>query len=158
LLCSLLRELAYRTYLQSVRHALPESVFALASSDWYFLPSEHRCPHDAWLESIIISEPSTGERHELRSASIRIRLLGAYHDGFIEDAKQDDAAGCCGALAIEQFTKVPVEGQEQAALGLRARQNLHIGRAGSGLSDPEHIVAVSSQTQRGLLGQVLVGA
>lgn len=70
----------YRGYLQSVRHSLPESVFALASSDWYFSPHEHRCPHDAWLESITISEPSSGKRHEVRFTSIRIRLLAAYHE------------------------------------------------------------------------------
>lgn len=74
----------YRGYLQSVRHSLPESVFALASSDWYFSPHDHRCPHDAWLESITISEPSSGKRHEVRFTSIRIRLLAAYHDGCIE--------------------------------------------------------------------------
>lgn len=74
----------YRSYLQSVRPSLPKSVFALASSDWYFSPHEHHCPHDGWLESITVSELSSGERHEIRSTSIRIRLLGAYHDGFIE--------------------------------------------------------------------------
>lgn len=74
----------YRTYLQSVRHSFPGSAFELASSEWYFSPDDHRCPHDAWLESVTIAEPSSGERHELRSTSIRIRLRGAYHDGFIE--------------------------------------------------------------------------
>ena len=74
----------YRTYLQSVRHSLPAAVFALASSDWYFSFHEHRCPHDGWLESITISEPSSGERHEIRFTSVHVRLLGAYHDGFIE--------------------------------------------------------------------------
>ncbi len=74
----------YRTYLQSIRHALPEAVFALASSDWYFSFRDHRCPHDAWLESVTICEASSGERHEVRSTSLRIRLLAAYHDGFIE--------------------------------------------------------------------------
>ena len=71
-------------YLESVRGSMPESAFALASSDWYFSFTDHRCPHDAWLESVTISEPSSGDRHEVRSTSIRIRLLGAYHDGFIE--------------------------------------------------------------------------
>jgi hypothetical protein len=56
----------------------------LASSDWYFSPQEHRCPHDAWLESVTISEPSSGERHDLRTTSIRTRLLGAFRNGFIE--------------------------------------------------------------------------
>ena len=32
----------------------------------------------------MISEPSSGERHENRGIEIRIRLLGAYHDAVIE--------------------------------------------------------------------------
>lgn len=55
-----------------------------SSSEWYKLPKDHRCPHDAWVESITISEPSSGERHQVRGLEIRIRLLGAYHDGNIE--------------------------------------------------------------------------
>jgi hypothetical protein len=38
-------------------------------------------PHDAWLESAELQEHSGGER---RQSSLTIRLLGAYHDGFIE--------------------------------------------------------------------------
>lgn len=56
--------------------------FALA--DWYTNPADHRCPHDAWLESITISEPAEGERSEVRQTRIVVRLLGAYHDGHIE--------------------------------------------------------------------------
>lgn len=74
----------YREYIQSVRESLPEAVLALATSDWYYTLHDHRCPHDAWLESVTISEPSSGNRHEIRSTSIRVRLLGACHDGFIE--------------------------------------------------------------------------
>ena len=66
----------YRTYLQSVRHILPDSVFTLASSDWYFWPSDHRCPHDGGLESVTISEPSSGERHELRFDEFRLSASG----------------------------------------------------------------------------------
>jgi hypothetical protein len=46
--------------------------------------SKYRCPHDAWLEQLVISEPSTGKRREKRSIGVSIRLLGAYHDGFVE--------------------------------------------------------------------------
>ena len=74
----------YQQYLESVRHALPASVFELASSEWYFSPRDHRSPHDAWLESVTVSEPSSGDHHQSRTTAIRIRLLGAYHDGFIE--------------------------------------------------------------------------
>ena len=54
-----------------------------ASSDWYSDPTDHRCPHDAWLESFEIREPSTGSRSELRRTVIIVRLLGSYHDGQI---------------------------------------------------------------------------
>jgi hypothetical protein len=56
------------------------------SLDWYKYPPDHRCPHDAWVESVTVSEPSSGERHENRGLEIHIRLLGAYHDGIIEFA------------------------------------------------------------------------
>lgn len=74
----------YRDYVASAQPMFPPGGFALAYSDWYFDPREHRCPHDAWLESVTITEPATGERSEQRSTAIRTRLLGAYHDGFIE--------------------------------------------------------------------------
>ena len=36
------------------------------------------------MESVQILEPATGDRHEIRTVSIIIKLLGAYHDGYIE--------------------------------------------------------------------------
>ncbi|GAA0564086.1 hypothetical protein [Rhizomicrobium electricum] len=74
----------YWNYLESVKSAFPPNAFALASSDWYWRPSDHRCPHDAWLESVTMNENSSGEREEKRSLSLTVRLLGAYHDGYIE--------------------------------------------------------------------------
>jgi hypothetical protein len=74
----------YRDYLTSVRDAFPPSAYALATSDWYFNSGDHRCPHDAWLESLSLTEASSGARHEIRTLSLRVRLLGAYHDGYIE--------------------------------------------------------------------------
>jgi hypothetical protein len=58
---------------------LPEFV----TSEWYPDPSDHRCPHDAWLETMEIRELAEGERGEIRTTTIAIRLLGAYHDGHI---------------------------------------------------------------------------
>jgi hypothetical protein len=58
---------------------LPE----FATAPWYSDPSDHRCPHDAWLEALAISEPAEGERKEQRQTAITVRLLGAYHDGHI---------------------------------------------------------------------------
>jgi hypothetical protein len=54
----------YRDYLESARDRFPPSAYALVSSDWYFDFTDHRCPHDAWLETLILSEPSTGDRRE----------------------------------------------------------------------------------------------
>jgi len=74
----------YRDYVASCAAQFPSGALALASSGWYFDPRDHRCPHDAWLEDVVISEPAVGDRSELRTTEIRVRLLGAYHDGFIE--------------------------------------------------------------------------
>jgi hypothetical protein len=74
----------YQEYLQSLRDVFPPSAYALATSDWYFNFKDHRCPHDAWLETLSLSEPSFGERSEKRSLCLNVRLLGAYHDGYIE--------------------------------------------------------------------------
>lgn len=74
----------YARYLEANRDRFPPGAFDLATSDWYFNPGDHRCPHDAWLESVTILESASGERQEIRIVSIRVRLLGAYHDGHIE--------------------------------------------------------------------------
>ena len=74
----------YAEYLKQNRARFPPSAYALATSDWYFDPSAHHTPHDAWLESLTIAEPAVGQRREIRETAITIKLLGAYHDGFIE--------------------------------------------------------------------------
>lgn len=74
----------YSEYLRTNSHRFPPSAYALATSDWYFGFSSHQAPHDSWLEWVQIAEPSSGSRRELRTTSIRTRLLGAYHDGYIE--------------------------------------------------------------------------
>ena len=74
----------YAEYLEKNRAGFPSSAYALATSDWYFDPAVHHAPHDAWLESLTIAEPSSGARSEIRKTAITIKLLGAYHDGYIE--------------------------------------------------------------------------
>jgi hypothetical protein len=74
----------YRAYLDSTKAVFPASAHALATSDWYFDFADHRCPHDAWLETLEVNEPSSGDRRENRALAIKVRLLGAYHDGHIE--------------------------------------------------------------------------
>ena len=74
----------YSAYLKANESRFPPSAYSLATSDWYYGFEDHRAPHDSWLESASILEPSSGARSEKRSSSLTIRLLGAYHDGFIE--------------------------------------------------------------------------
>lgn len=67
-----------------INEALTYSLRECAASDWYKFPEDHRSPHDAWVESITISEPYSGDRHQNRGLEIHIRLLAGYHDGIIE--------------------------------------------------------------------------
>ena len=75
---------AYRRYLAANQARFPVGAYGLASSDWYFNANDHRSPHDGWLESLALEERGAGARQEIRSCSIRIVLLGAYHDCRIE--------------------------------------------------------------------------
>ena len=75
---------AYRKYLEANQSRFPTSAFALASAEWYFDFGDRRCPHDSWLAVISAEEPATGTRREIRSFTMTVRLLGAYHDGYIE--------------------------------------------------------------------------
>lgn len=36
------------------------------------------------METLRIEEPSSGERHQIRGLNIHLRILGAYHDGFLD--------------------------------------------------------------------------
>jgi len=75
---------AYTAYLESIRHALPKSAYDFAAAQWHYNYTDHRCPHDSWLESLTISEPALGSREEIRHVDIVLRLLGAFHDGALE--------------------------------------------------------------------------
>lgn len=70
----------YRKYLMSVGDKFPPHAFKLATSDWYFDFSNHKCPHDAWLNSVNIFEDATGDREQERRVGTETVLLGAYQD------------------------------------------------------------------------------
>ena len=57
----------YRDYLSTNRSRFPPQAYELASSEWYFNPKDRRCPHDGWLESLLMDEPASGERREQRT-------------------------------------------------------------------------------------------
>src|SRR5205809_138165 len=71
----------YQEYLREHKNRFPTSAFALGTAEWWQSPHDHRCPHDAWFESVSISEVPGGSD---RITTIRTRLFGAYHDGHIE--------------------------------------------------------------------------
>lgn len=73
----------YFDYLASVRPQLPDATYAFATADWHYA-DDPRAPHGAWLEDVAIHIPSLGKRSEIRGCNIDVRLLGAYHDGYIE--------------------------------------------------------------------------
>lgn len=74
----------YREYLASISDQLPPSAREFALAGWHHDFSDHQAPHDSWLESVLIYETATGDRNEVRQIQIKLRLLGAYHDGHIE--------------------------------------------------------------------------
>jgi hypothetical protein len=72
----------YAHYLESVRESLPKSAFEFATASWRH-SDHHRSLHDSWVESLTLSEPSSGDRHENRAIEIQLRLMGSYHDGYM---------------------------------------------------------------------------
>jgi hypothetical protein len=74
---------AYRDGLRREEKRMPRRAYEFATADWHYDHDDPRCPHDAWVNSLAVVEPFSGERHEVRSIEIRIELLGAYHDGRI---------------------------------------------------------------------------
>src|SRR5215472_11424902 len=74
----------YQQYLREHEREFPPGAFAVATAEWYQNPNDHRCPHDGRLEHLIVSEVPDLDKQGLTTA--RIRLLAAYHDGFIEFA------------------------------------------------------------------------
>jgi WD40 repeat protein len=73
----------YTAYLQSVRDKLPAGAtnYALGGRQNC---GDRDCPHDCWLEEVTFDYQATGKRSEIRSLDIHVRLLGSYHDGYIE--------------------------------------------------------------------------
>lgn len=75
---------SYTAYIETERHRFPCTALALLDSDWYFGFSDHRAPHDAWLEDVRVSESRPADDDSRPETTIHVRLLGAYHDGIIE--------------------------------------------------------------------------
>ncbi len=74
----------YRAYLAEVAEQIPQSARDFALADWHHNFKDSRAPHDAWVDQVLVYELATGDRQEERQCCIKLRLLGAYHDGYIE--------------------------------------------------------------------------
>ncbi len=74
----------YQQYLHGNRSRFPLGAFELGTAEWWQDPQDHKCPHDSWLETITICKTGHDYRSKLRHSGIHVRLVGAYHDGFIE--------------------------------------------------------------------------
>jgi hypothetical protein len=74
----------YQHYLRTVANGLAPGAAAFAAAPWHYDPTDHRCPHDAWVESLTILEVAQGANAGERSLELHARLLGAYHDGHID--------------------------------------------------------------------------
>src|SRR5262249_54434491 len=72
----------YQQYLREHQKEFPRGAFELGTAEWYQNPSDHRCPHDGWLDTFTISEAA--DTNPTRVTTMNIRLLGAYHDGYVE--------------------------------------------------------------------------
>lgn len=73
----------YKNYLESIEHKLKPSAREFALADWRYDFQDHKCPHDSWVEHLKIYETSSGERRQIRFTQIELKLLGAYHDGYL---------------------------------------------------------------------------
>ena len=74
----------YATYVETIKAKLPLHVYDFASNPELYNLSSKSSLHDAWLEHITISEPSSGERNEIRKLEIEMVLLGPHHDRTIK--------------------------------------------------------------------------
>lgn len=71
----------YSEYLRASSERFPPGALAYAEAPWHYDTTDPRCPHDAWLEQLWLSEQKSLQ--EPTEDSIQLTLLGAYHDGNI---------------------------------------------------------------------------
>lgn len=83
----------YHAYLAEHAGRFPPGARALVTEGWYHDPRDSRCPHDARLAALEVSEAEAGDGSALeegasddgaRVVAVRLRLVGALEDGTIE--------------------------------------------------------------------------
>ena len=54
----------YYEYLESVKEKMPWEAYSFAAADWHYDHNDPRCPHDAWVETLVVAEVASGTRTE----------------------------------------------------------------------------------------------
>ncbi|PYV06492.1 MAG: hypothetical protein DMG10_01680 [Acidobacteria bacterium] len=70
---------AYLRYIRSLEGRLPAAAYAYASAELHSDYEHEKSPHDSWIERVVIEEPFSGLRREVRAINIAIDLLAASH-------------------------------------------------------------------------------
>lgn len=60
-----------------------DNALDLVRNKWYSDRTDARCPHDSWVDKIEIAEVFSGGLDQVRSITIKICLLNAFHNGSI---------------------------------------------------------------------------
>jgi len=74
----------YLAYLDKNKNKFPPNAREFAFLPCHYQIKDRRCPHDSWVDSIIISEIGAERRKSKRIVSITAKFIGAYQDGFFE--------------------------------------------------------------------------
>jgi hypothetical protein len=73
------REKQIRAYYEREKAQIPLGAAEFAFAPWRYDVTDHRCPHDAWIQEVRIFDLADGSEH-LRSSEIEVVLLGPFHD------------------------------------------------------------------------------
>lgn len=74
----------YLNYLREEGKKLPTGAHQFAFQDGHYDIQHHDCPHDSWLEDLVVKELSSGERRHKRRIQIVAKFLGSFQDGYFE--------------------------------------------------------------------------
>jgi hypothetical protein len=70
----------YLEYIDALKDKLPLGAKAFALAPWRYDMPDRRCPHDSWVESLVLDEVASAEDVAVRSLEVSARFFGAYHD------------------------------------------------------------------------------
>jgi hypothetical protein len=89
----------YLNYLETIRKSLPEPVYQFASSEQHFNLNSPHSLHDAWMESVTISEQRQKTAPFKPQVQVILKLLGQQHDRMI-------------VLEYDKVSRYTVEGKQ----------------------------------------------